>query len=479
MNPGKTGILIEADTTTQIESTILEVDANGNLLKRWNLADIISAAMTAGGDDPTQFVKPAPTDWFHNNAVTYRASDDSLVVSSRENFVIALDYQTGAIKWILGDSTKQWYQFLSLRAYALTLAPYSLPPIGQHAVSFTSDDALLLFDNGKNSSNHTPAGTDRGYSSPRKFRLDLQARTATEVWNYPVGQTLNSQFCSSIYEDSPANYLIDYAIISSLGPQTLAEIIGLTPTGNKVFDYRYSTTSCKTSWNSVPVHWENLLFTGPSENLRITAVSTNGLNRLFSIPGIAGNSYRLEYKDEMMDPNWLPLADQTASCSGTTQLTDSSGAGTDVFYRVRQLPRPSPTPVVPIPVNDSVAGNGINQWEYPSGWSYNSPTSSPAPFQQDEHFATTNNVVAHFRFHGTQVKIYTVKDSAGGNIGYSLDGGMEQIVSNYSPTSVGQALSYTSPVVSLGDHDLVIRVVGTHEAASTSNKVTLDKAEVF
>ena len=60
-------------------------------------------------------------DWFHNNAVTYRASDDSLIVSSRENFVIALDYQSGAIKWILGDSTKAWYQYPSLRQYALTV----------------------------------------------------------------------------------------------------------------------------------------------------------------------------------------------------------------------------------------------------------------------------------------------------------------------------------------------------------------------
>ena len=35
----------------------------------WNLAAIISAAMSAGGDDPSQFVFPEPTDWFHNNGV--------------------------------------------------------------------------------------------------------------------------------------------------------------------------------------------------------------------------------------------------------------------------------------------------------------------------------------------------------------------------------------------------------------------------
>ncbi len=97
------------------------------------MANIISAAMIAGGDDPSQFVYPTPTDWFHNNGVTYNRADDSLIVSSRENFLICLDYETSAIKWILGDPTKKWYQFPSLRKFALTLAPGSLPPIGQHA----------------------------------------------------------------------------------------------------------------------------------------------------------------------------------------------------------------------------------------------------------------------------------------------------------------------------------------------------------
>src|SRR4029077_13316120 len=55
IDPGKTGMLLEADTTTYTESVIMEIDFAGNLLKTWNFADIISAAMRAGGDDPSQF----------------------------------------------------------------------------------------------------------------------------------------------------------------------------------------------------------------------------------------------------------------------------------------------------------------------------------------------------------------------------------------------------------------------------------------
>ena len=189
-DPGKRGILLEADTPDWVESVDMEVDGLGNILKIWNMADIISAAMTAGGDDPAQFVQPSPNDWFHNNSVTYRRSDDSLLVSSRENFVIALDYTTSAIKWILGDTTKQWHLFPSLSIYTLALGPNTLPPIGEHALSITQDDSLLLFDNGYPSLNHSPAGNGRSYSAPRKYQIDTQTMVATEVWNYEAGQAL-------------------------------------------------------------------------------------------------------------------------------------------------------------------------------------------------------------------------------------------------------------------------------------------------
>ena len=69
---GKVGIILDADTTTYTESTLIEVDVSGRVLKVWKLEDIIRAAMIAGGDDPTQFVYPSSTnyDWFHLNGAT-------------------------------------------------------------------------------------------------------------------------------------------------------------------------------------------------------------------------------------------------------------------------------------------------------------------------------------------------------------------------------------------------------------------------
>ena len=261
INKGKYGLILDINTTDWVESVNVEIDRAGHVLHRWVLGDIIRQAMIDGGDDPTPFVRNANgrydfhafEDWFHNNACWYRKSDDSLIVSSRENFVICLDYESGKIKWILGDPTKQWYQYPSLRKYALALTPGSHAPIGQHAVSITHDDNLLLFDNGQRSQNHAPYGASRSYSAAREYKLDLVNRTATEVWNFTNNQSIRSPFQSSVFEDAPDNYVIHYAKVPT------PRIVGLAPSGEKVFDYSFPGYA----FRSLPVHWENLAFLAP------------------------------------------------------------------------------------------------------------------------------------------------------------------------------------------------------------------------
>ncbi len=282
IDPGKVGLLLEADTVEYYESVVMEIDTAGTVLKTWNLADIISAAMVAGGDDPSEFVYPTPQDWFHSNAVTYNRADDALIVSSRENFVICLDYETGAIKWILGDQTKKWFTFPSLAQYAIYMTPGSLPPIGPHSTSITYDQHLLLFDNGFFGTFHQPPGVNRTYSSPRKYQLNLtdpivggNPGTAAEVWNYEQNQTVYSPICSSIYEDAPLNYLIDYAFVGGFTAMPpYAQLLGLNAAGETAFYYQYPTNFCDTAYNALPIHLENTAY--PIITARPLNISTRG-----------------------------------------------------------------------------------------------------------------------------------------------------------------------------------------------------------
>ncbi len=329
IDAGKNGLILEVNTATDIESTLLEVDKDGRLLKRWNMADIISATMLAGGDDPNGFVL-RDQDWFHNNAATYRASDDTLIVSSRENFVIALDYETGAIKWILGDPTKAWYQYASLRAFALTVTS-GVPPIGQHAVSITYNDKLLLFDNGAKSIVQMPPGIGRSDDGgiPRKYSLDLANRTAAEVWKYDT--SIVSVSCSSVYEDAPNNYLVDYAVADN-GRRTFAEIQGLEEDGSKVFDYKYPTEVCATIFNAYPLHLEHVIygestaeFGGVFRNFSARVIAGSGASAPISGFIVSGDAKTVVLRGLGPTLGQSPLNVAGVLADPTLQLFDSGG----------------------------------------------------------------------------------------------------------------------------------------------------------
>jgi hypothetical protein len=197
-----------------------------------------------------------------------------------------------------------------------------------------------VFDDGQNSLHHTPAGDQRSYSAPRKYQIDTVNKVATEVWNYPNGETIDSKFCSSVYEDQPFNYLIDYSIAAN---GTYAILIGLNSAGATVFDYQYPAgTACGFAWNAIPIHLEHLLFTGPvTTDFKITSIVNGGSGIQVSFPAVSGNTYRLEYKNALTDVTWTPLTDYISDCSGLTTLTDSSATGQpNRFYRVRLLTTP-------------------------------------------------------------------------------------------------------------------------------------------
>jgi len=262
LSAGKKGLLAELDANDggvpKIESILAEIGTDGTILKEWDLAHIFRAAMQAGGDDPANFVRDG-IDWFHMNSAIYVPADDSLLISSRENFVVKLDYQTGKIKWLFGDTTKHWYvDYPSLRALALELTSGKVP-VGQHTLSITPNGELLLFNNGLGSYNH-PAGTlpgiTRDFSTPSRYAIDEKKRTAAEVWTYAPEPPIYSDVCSSTYETTPGNYLIGYAAAAG---RTRSKLRAINSSGQIAFDYEYPTMNCGTVFIAEPIGFTGLV----------------------------------------------------------------------------------------------------------------------------------------------------------------------------------------------------------------------------
>jgi hypothetical protein len=264
--PGKTGMLAELDAVeggvARIESIVAEIDVNGNVLKEWDLGRIFSAHMRSKGDDPAGFVRDG-VDWFHVNSAIYNPADNSLLVSSREHFVAKLDYDTGTIRWLLGDTAKHWYvNYPSLRALALRVVS-GKAPIGQHSLSITPDGQLLLFNNGLGSLNQLPVaprGASRTFSTPSRYAIDETAGTAREVWTHEADPDrkrtrLYSDICSSVYEGTPGNYLIAYSVLNQ---RTSARLLAVDSNGRVAFDFAYPTDVCDTVFVAQPLGWSDL-----------------------------------------------------------------------------------------------------------------------------------------------------------------------------------------------------------------------------
>jgi len=266
IDPGPNGLLAEFSGMDDLGNSSADIVAEISPLttdppdQTYDMADILSKYMTKNGDNASTFVRPG-LDWFHLNAVTYDPSDKSVIVSSRENFLIKLDYATHDIIWIFGDPTKYWYTFPSLKAKALTLVGGGLYPMGQHGTSITSDGDLMIFNDGFGSLNQPggePAGESIGYSAVTAYTIDAKAMTAKVAWNFDDGKQALSQVCGSSYE-AGGSYLVDY---STAWGWTQAWLLGLDSNKNVVFNFQYqSPETCGTAWNAIPVPFEDLQIT--------------------------------------------------------------------------------------------------------------------------------------------------------------------------------------------------------------------------
>lgn len=258
---GKQGLLAELEAVDngvrKVESVLAEITPTGEVLRQWDMGDIFRRTLRAGGDDPANFVRDG-SDWFHMNSAIYDPADNALLVSSRENFVVKLDYDSGDIRWIFGDPTKHWYvNYPSLRALALRLTAGKVP-IGQHSLSLVGSGELLLFNNGTASFSQppgAPAGASRNYSAPSRYAIDEKARTAREVWTYENDRAIYSDICSSVYQPQPGQYLIAYSVAFA---RTTAILKGVDAAGNVAFDFAYPTSVCATVFIAQPIGFEAL-----------------------------------------------------------------------------------------------------------------------------------------------------------------------------------------------------------------------------
>jgi len=267
---GKQGLLatvgfldssVPMNVINEPESVLIELTPQGGIINSWDFDEIVGEEITSKGENPSTFVQNN-VDWFHMNSAIYSPQDDSLTVSSRENFVLKVDYSTKKIKWIMGNTEKQWYQNYPQSLRPLALGITGKAPIGQHALSIIGDpDHLLLFNNGFGNNALPYVGDSRTYSAVSLYEIDESQMTANEIWTFDDNQELYSPICGSAFKTSSGLYLVDFATTDSM---TAARIMVVDDSKNIYFDMRIpkrsiDLNSCDTAYRAREINLDSLM----------------------------------------------------------------------------------------------------------------------------------------------------------------------------------------------------------------------------
>ncbi len=215
-----------------VEDYVVELDREtGNIVKTFDLKDILN--MEDGKSENW-----ISYDWFHNNSVWYDKKSNSITLSGRhQDIVINIDYDSGKLNWILGDSTNFSEEYQKY-FFKLTDGEWQW---SQHAAMILPNGNVFLFDNGNNKSKNKDeyVKAEDSYSRGVIYKIDTEKMTAEEVWEY--GKERGSSFYSPYISD--VDYLDDgHYIVHSGGISYKDGVIQNQPAGLAESDELVSDT---------------------------------------------------------------------------------------------------------------------------------------------------------------------------------------------------------------------------------------------
>ena len=208
-----------------VEDYIVEVDREtGDIVKTFDLTKILNKE-DGKSENWSQY------DWFHNNSVWYDEKTNSVTLSGRHmDAVINLDYDSGNLNWIIGDSTNWSEEYQK----------YFFTPVGedfewqwsQHAAMITPEGYVFILDNGNNkskiSSEYVPAS--ESYTRGVMYKIDTEKMTIEQVFEYGKerGSSFYSPYISDVDYLDKNHYIVHSGGIVSVDGKPSNQPAGLT-----------------------------------------------------------------------------------------------------------------------------------------------------------------------------------------------------------------------------------------------------------
>jgi mannan endo-1,4-beta-mannosidase len=164
----------------------------------------------------------------------------------------------------------------------------------------------------------------------------------------------------------------------------------------------------------------------------------------------------------------------TVSDSGRRNANSTGSVITADRLDVITAPIDQPSGVT---VNDGTVGGAINQFSYGGAW--RGSTGDPGEYLGDDHYSDSVGSSYRLQYYGTQARIFGAVAPWHGVATASVDNQSATPFDQYAPSRRDQVLLWTTPVLPLGIHTIVVQVTGTHSSASAGNVVTVDRADIL
>ncbi|NVB37512.1 aryl-sulfate sulfotransferase [Pseudenhygromyxa sp. WMMC2535] len=151
---------------------LVEIDPAGDIVWTWDAFDHIDPLRVTeipGAGLPYVDTTTGDTgyDWTHGNGMMQIEGDLILLSMRHQDWIVAIDHQSGEIVWRLGPEGD--FELLAGTWF-----------YHQHSPQLQADGSLLLYDNAVG---NPELGVDQLSSRAVRYALDLEAMTATQVWD--------------------------------------------------------------------------------------------------------------------------------------------------------------------------------------------------------------------------------------------------------------------------------------------------------
>ncbi|WP_334352309.1 aryl-sulfate sulfotransferase [Companilactobacillus sp. HBUAS56257] len=242
--PNKDILATVNDGSKYKEDVMVQIShKTGKIVKVIDLKKLLPSSMyknyKAGAD--------GKIDWFHQNAVDYDASDNTIMISGRnQDMIMKLNYRTNKIIWIYsGKKKSSWPK--KYRSKILTPTKGTSITGGQHGLyqldKTTDGEDIILYDNNIDVTNGDKK-TSGKYSQAVQYHVNLNNMTIDQTWAYgkSLGKANFTNIIGYAERESNGNTLIDFGF-KNKGKES--NIIEVDSEGNQVFNITVKNAASK------------------------------------------------------------------------------------------------------------------------------------------------------------------------------------------------------------------------------------------